>query len=82
VKEHLTDEAVVQWLGPRLHKSKEEIGAFNERMCNRGPTAERGWNFLRRGVAQCDPSRTDIESFFALMVLDDKVAFARLKAGV
>ena len=79
---HPTDEAVVQWLGPRLQKPQAEIAAFNERMRTYGPTAERGWAYLRREVAKLDPSRTELTTFFALMVLDDKVAFARLKAGV
>lgn len=82
LKEHPTDEAVVQWLGPRLQKPKAEVEAFNERLRTYGPTTERGWSFLRNGVAQLDPSRTDIESFLAMTALDDKITFARLKAGV
>lgn len=77
-----TDEAVVQWLGARLHKAQAEIDAFNEKMRNYGPTTDRGWGFLRGAVAKCDPSRTELTTFFAMMVLDDKISFARLKAGV
>lgn len=82
MKDHPTDEAVVAWLGARLQKPKAEIDAFNERMRTYGPTTERGWKFLRGELAKLDPARTDIESFFALTVLDDKITFARLKAGV
>jgi hypothetical protein len=77
-----TDEAVVQWLGPRLQKPQAEIEAFNERMRRYGPANERGWNYLRGEVAKLDPSRTELTTFFALMVLDDKISFARLRAGV
>ena len=77
------DAAIVDWLGARLSgKSTEDIAALNERMINLGPDSERQWNFLHKAVAQLDPSRTDIETFAALTVLDDTVYFARLKAGV
>ncbi len=82
LEKHPTDEAVVQWLGARLQKPQAEIDAFNEKMRNYGPTAERGWKFLRGAVAKIDPSRTELTTFFAMMVLDDKIAFARIKAGV
>lgn len=82
LEKHPTDEAVVQWLGARLQKPQQEIAAFNERMRNYGPTAERGWAYLLQEVAKLDPSRTELTTFFALMVLDDRVTFARLKAGV
>lgn len=82
LEKHPTDEAVVQWLGARLQKPQAEIDTFNEKMRNYGPTAERGWTFLRRAVGKCDPTRTELTTFFAMMVLDDKIAFARIKAGV
>lgn len=82
LEKHTTDEAVVQWLGARLQKPQAEIAAFNERMRSYGPTAERGWKFLRGAVDKCDPARTELTTFFAIMVLDDKITFARLKAGV
>jgi hypothetical protein len=82
LKEHATDEAVMQWLGARLDKPAAEVEAFNEKMRNYGPTAERGWKFLRGVVARTDPSRTELTTFFAMMVLDDRITFARLRAGV
>ena len=51
-------------------------------MVNFGPGNEQQWDFLREVVAKLDPSRTDIETFTALTVLDDTVYFARLKAAV
>ena len=81
--EGMDDSAVVEWLGARLSgKSAEDTAAFNERMVNFGPGNEQQWDFLREVVAKLDPSRTDIETFTALTVLDDTVYFARLKAGV
>lgn len=77
-----TDEAVVEWLGACLDKPQEEIEAFNREMRAFGPSNERQWVFLRGVIARLDPSRTDIECFFALTVLDDRISFARLKAGV
>ncbi|MEE3259530.1 MAG: DUF5069 domain-containing protein [Candidatus Latescibacterota bacterium] len=83
VKEQATDEAVVAWLGERLSgKSDEERAQFNEKILTLGPSNDRQWNFLRGAVARLDPSRTDIETFAALTLLDDKVYFARCKAGV
>ncbi len=82
LKTNATDQAVVEWLGDRLDKSPEEIEAFNQRMRVFGPNNDRQWAFLRDTVARLDPSRTDIESFFALTVLDDQVGFARRKSQV
>ena len=82
LKEHRTDEEIIKWLGARLQKPAAEVEAFNEQMRNYGPTTERGWNFLRSALAKVDPSRTELTTFFAMTVLDDKITFARLKAGV
>ena len=78
-----TDEAVVAWLGERLaDKSEEDKAQFNQRLLTAGPRNDRQQSFLRGAIARLDASRTDIESFAALTLLDDKVSFARLKAGV
>ncbi len=78
-----TDAAVVAWLGGRLTgKSEEEKARFNQRLLTFGPRNDRHWSFLRGSIARLDPSRTDIETFPALTLLDDTVTFARLKAGV
>jgi hypothetical protein len=37
---------------------------------------------LRGAISRIDSSRTDIETFSALTLLDDTVFFARFKAGV
>ena len=78
-----TDEALVAWLGERLSgKSEEDKAEFNQRLLTAGPRNDRQQDFLRNAVSRLDASRTDIESFAALVLLDDKVSFARLKAGV
>ena len=78
-----TDDAVVAWLGDRLGgKGEVEKTAFNHEILALGPGNERQWNFLRGAIGRIDPSRTDIETFTALTVLDDKISFARFKAGV
>ena len=78
-----TDEAMVARLGERLaNKSEEDKAQFNQRLLTASPRNDRQQSFLRNAVARLDSSRTDIESFAALTLLDDKVSFARLKAGV
>jgi hypothetical protein len=82
LKECPTDEPVVEWLGERLDKPQDEIDTFNQEMRLFGPSNERHWGFLRGAISRLDPSRTDIETFFALTVLDDQVSFARSKSSV
>ena len=78
-----TDEAIVAWLGEQLSgKSEEDKAEFNQRLLTASPRNDRQQDFLRNAVSRLDASRTDIESFAALVLLDDKVSFARLKAGV
>ena len=78
-----TDAALVAWLGERLSgKGEEEKAQFNQRLLTASPRNDRQQSFLLNAVARLDASRTDIESFAALTLLDDKVSFARLKAGV
>ena len=37
---------------------------------------------MRKAVSALDSSRKDIDSFAAMTTLDDRVSFARMKAGV
>ena len=80
LKEYSTDEAVVEWLGERL-RSPQEIEEFNQSMWNLVPENEKQV-MMNRIIVRCDASRTELETFFAIMVLDDAITFARLKAGV
>ena len=78
-----TAEAIVAWLGEQLSgKSEEDKAEFNQRLLTASPRNDRQQSFLVNAVSRLDASRTDIESFAALVLLDDKVSFARLKAGV
>ena len=77
-----TDEEVAAWLDERLARPEEEVEAFNQRAQAAGPANEQGWGFLRQSVANLDPTRKDISSWYGQMQLDDQITFARLKAGV
>lgn len=82
LKECADDDSAWARLGERPDKSQEEIEAFNDGLQQLGPANEQQWGFLRGVVARLDPSRTDLDTFCALTALDDKITFARLKAGV
>lgn len=78
-----TDAAFVAWLGARLaDKSEDDKAQFNQRLLTASPRNDQQRSYLYQAIARLDASRTDIESFAALTLLDDKVSFARLKAGV
>jgi hypothetical protein len=76
------DEALVAWIQKTCKKSAEEIASFNTRACKSGPTNDQGWGFYRKLVADLDPTRTELDTWFAVMRLDDEVTHARRKAGV
>lgn len=82
LQEHDTDTAFVTWLGGRLDRSDADKEDYNRTMHTAGPANEQERVFLRREVDKLDPSRKDIQSWFAWMLLDDRITFARLKAGV
>ena len=78
-----TDEAMERWLGEQLaNKNEEDKAEFNQRLLTAGPRNDQQQGYLLNAISRLDASRTDIESFAALTLLDDKVSFARLKAGV
>ena len=80
LKEHTTDEAVVEWLGKCLQK--QAVEKFNQKMWQLGPENEEQQALLNGVISSSDASRSELETFFAIMVLDDTVSFARLKTGV
>jgi hypothetical protein len=47
-----------------------------------GPSNDNQWTFVRSAVGNLDARRQDICCFAAITALDDKVSFARFKAGV
>ncbi len=77
-----TDDDVKLWLQSKDKKTDAAIADFNDNACKLAPGDDKTWANFRGLVAKLDPSRTDIVTWFALMQLDDRVTFARLKAGV
>ena len=75
-----SDDEVVAWLGDRLEKSEEEIAVFNQTLSGLAPTKESQRSFLKSVVDRLDASRSDIDTFMAMTVLDDRVTFARLRS--
>lgn len=82
IRVNSTDKDVVTWLGDRLEKAEDEIGAHNERLYEYGPVNERQERFMRKAIANLDRRRSDINTFAALVLLDDSVSFARQRAAV
>ena len=82
IRVNSTDEDVVTWLGDRLEKTEDEIGAHNERLYEYGPVNERQVRFMRKAIANLDRRRSDINTFAALVLLDDTVSFARQRVAV
>ena len=81
LKEHADDEAVVAWLGDRVG-GEEEVAALNATLQGLAPSSDRMKSYLTRTVRGLDPGRWDVNSFLALVELDDEITFARLRARV
>ena len=71
-----TDAEVQAWLKADHPKSDADIAAYNERMIQMGPTDERYKAFMANMIKKIAPERTDINTWFALMLLDDEKTFA------
>jgi hypothetical protein len=70
-----TDADVANWLKTQSPKTESEIADYNEEAVKMGPTNDRQRAFLAKVINKLDPSRTDIQTFFELMVLDDQKSF-------
>jgi len=77
-----TDGEIVSWLEKRGAKTEAEAEAYNQEAFKLGPRSEDSRIWLRDQIAGLDASRTDIDTYFGLMQLSDRISFARLKAGV
>ena len=77
-----TDSEIVSWLEERGANTQAEVDAYNQEAFDLGPRSEDSRIWLRDQIDGLDPSRTDIETYFGLMQLSDRISFARLKAGV
>ena len=74
VKTTPTDEDVGNWLKTRSPKTEAEVADFNEESTQWGPTdAQR--DFFAGVISRLDASRTDIQTFFDLIVLADGKEF-------
>ena len=71
-----TDAEVEAWLKADHPKSDANIEAYNERMTQMGPTDERYTALMAKMISRIAPERTDINTWFALMALDDEKTFA------
>ena len=71
-----TDAEVEAWLKADHPKSDADIETYNERMTQMGPTDERYKALMASMINKIAPERTDINTWFALMLLDDKKTFA------
>lgn len=76
LKKLSTDAEVEAWLKIDHPKSDADIAAYNERMTQMGPTDERYKALMAKMIARIAPDRTDINTWFALMLLDDEKTFA------
>lgn len=71
-----TDEDVEKWLNENYPKSEADIKAFNEKMTQLGPETDRHKAMMARMLKKIAPDRTDINTWFAMMDLDDEKTFA------
>ena len=71
-----TDAEVETWLKTNHPKSDADIAAYNQRMTQMGPTDERYKALMANMINKIAPERTDINTWFALMLLDDEKTFA------
>lgn len=71
-----TDAEIEAWLKADHPKSDADIEAYNERMTQMGPTDERYKALMTSMINKIAPERTDINTWFALMLLDDEKTFA------
>lgn len=71
-----TDAEVEAWLKAEHPRSDADIATYNERMTQMGPTDERYKALMANMINKIAPERTDINTWFALMLLDDEKTFA------
>ena len=70
-----TDADVEAWLKANHPKNEADIEAYNQQMTQMGPTDERYKAFMAKMIDKIAPERTDINTWFALMALDDEKTF-------
>ena len=75
IKDLTGDNDVTNWIGTNVPKTPDEIAAFNDEMVNRRPETERHRAIFAKLLAKLDPGRTDIQTFFDLIVFADEKEF-------
>ena len=71
------DNDVTSWIRTNAPKTLEGIAAFNDEMVNRRPATERHRTFFTKMIHKLDPVRTDIQTFFDLIVFADEKEFEK-----
>lgn len=71
-----TDADVETWLKENYPKSEAEIKAFNKKMTQMGPETERHKAMMAKMLKKLDADPTSINTWFAMMDLDDEKTFA------
>ncbi len=77
-----TDQEILVWLNDNYGKSGAEISEFNHDIGTIEPWNEKRRTWFRGVIAGLDPTRTDVTTYLALIVLDDSTHFARLKTAI
>ena len=75
IKDLPDDNDVTGWIHSRVPKTPDEIAAFNDEMVYRHPETERHRAIFAKLLAKLDPGRTDIQTFFDLIVFADEKEF-------
>ena len=75
IKDLPSDNDVTDWIQTQAPKNTDEIAAFNNEMVSRRPATNRHRAFFTKLINKLDPSRTDIQTFFDLMVFADEKEF-------
>lgn len=70
------DAEVEVWLKENYSKSDADIKAFNEKMAQMGPETERHKAMMAKMLKKLDVDPTGINTWFAMMDLDDEKIFA------
>ncbi|MCG9129372.1 DUF5069 domain-containing protein [Candidatus Poribacteria bacterium] len=76
LKKYTTDAEIQAWLKENHQKTEQEIQEFNKKMIGMGPENERYKAMMAKMLRKLGTDRTDINTWFAMMDLDDEITFA------
>ena len=71
-------EIIMSWENSNIvqEKGQDRMNDYNERMKQMGPTTEHHKAMMAKMLNRIAPDRTDINTWFSLMALDDEKTFA------